>query len=499
MYEKPSEALFRPAMVLMSGRLLGLIAAFVIPMVLARFFTQEEFGTYKQLFLIYGTLFAFAQLGMAESLYYFLPHDSRSGGRYVLNALLVLGGFGALLLVALWAFQGSIAALMSNSDLTAYIPYIGVYLLFMLMAAVLEIAMTAKKHHLAASCTYAVSDLLRALLYISPVLLFGTLRWLLLGAIAFAACRFLATLAYVVREFRTPMQPDRGLLRRHLAYALPFGLAAALEIVQLNFHLYAVSYSFDAATFAIYAVGCLQIPLVDFLMTSTSNVMMVNMREKIKQGKDRQALGIWLDASRKLGLILFPMVGGLLVVAHELIVLLFTSTYESSVPIFMLWTLTMAISAILTDGVLRVFAENRFLIVQNFLRLLLIAVTIHWFMSRFGLLGAIMATFLAAMLTKVLALTRVKSILGTSWSQVLPWGSLAMIITLASASAIPAVLIKLLLDLPMLVEFLLAGFVYALSYFLLLLWGGPMDAEEKAELTQWTALPFTHLRRLCKA
>ena len=37
---------------------------------------RAEFGTYKQLFLIYATLFGVAQLGMAESLYYFIPRDS---------------------------------------------------------------------------------------------------------------------------------------------------------------------------------------------------------------------------------------------------------------------------------------------------------------------------------------------------------------------------------------------------------------------------------------
>ena len=73
-------AVFRPAMILMSGRFLGFILAFITPMVLVRVFTQEDFGTYKQLFLIVNTLFVIAQMGMAESLYYFLPQAGKKPG-----------------------------------------------------------------------------------------------------------------------------------------------------------------------------------------------------------------------------------------------------------------------------------------------------------------------------------------------------------------------------------------------------------------------------------
>ena len=58
----------------------GFAAAFAIPVVLARIFDQAAFGTYKQLFLIYATLYGLAQLGAAESLYYFVPREPAAGG-----------------------------------------------------------------------------------------------------------------------------------------------------------------------------------------------------------------------------------------------------------------------------------------------------------------------------------------------------------------------------------------------------------------------------------
>jgi len=50
-----SESVFRPALLLMSGRTLAFVATFFIPVVLTRIFDPAQFGTYKQLFLVFST------------------------------------------------------------------------------------------------------------------------------------------------------------------------------------------------------------------------------------------------------------------------------------------------------------------------------------------------------------------------------------------------------------------------------------------------------------
>ncbi|MEX0902957.1 MAG: oligosaccharide flippase family protein [Pseudohongiellaceae bacterium] len=499
MSNKPVEAIFRPALILMSGRAIGFIAAFGIPIILVRTFSQEEFGTYKQLFLVFSTLFGIAQAGMAESLYYFLPTDSRKSGRYVFNSLVVLGGLGLISAVALWVLRNQVATLLNNPGLTEYLPYIGIYLLFMLMSVLLEILMTIRKQHLAASATYALTDLFRALLLVTPALVFGQIEWLLIGAAGFAIGRFGVMSIYVGHNFKGELQSDGSRLRRHLGYALPFGLAAAIGQLQLNYHMYAVSYYFDAAVFAIYAVGCLQLPITDFLMTSTCNVMMVNMGEKIRSNDKDAVAAIWLDAVRKLALILFPIVVSLLIVANELIILLYTIDYAESVPIFMVWTVNMLFAALLTDGGLRVFAATRFLILQNIVRLGIIVIFIRFFLDRFGLIGAVYVTLFATVVTKFLALGRLKSLMQVSTAQLLPWKALAGVVAVSVAAALPALLIKMTLQVSVAPLLVVTGLVYCLSYYFLLLICGPMSGEEKQSLVQMTQTPLYRIFRTRKA
>ena len=120
-----------------------------------------------------------------------------------------------------------------------------------------------------------------------------------------------------------------------------------------NLHYYVVAASVDAATFAIYAVGCFQIPFVDLVVTPTGNVMMVRMREAVTAGRPDAVLATWHDTTYKLALFFLPIIGILVVTARELIPFLFTVRYSASIPIFMVWAVAHLPVVLATEGVLR--------------------------------------------------------------------------------------------------------------------------------------------------
>ena len=478
-------AIFKPALILMLGRTFGFAVTFCLPVVLVRVFDPAGFGTYKQLFLIYATLFGIVQLGMAESLYYFLPNASRNGGRYVLNAALVLAIAGCLCWGVLAGAGTTISSWMGNSQLAPLLPFLGVFLLLTLPAAALEITMTARQRYPWASWSYALSDLAKATFCLLPVLAVPTLEALLLGAIAFALLRLGGAWWYFQYEFDGALRPDLGVLKQQLRYALPFAMAELVTIVQANFHQYAVSYRFDAATFAIYAVGCLQIPLLDIVATSTSNVMMVQMTEVIHAGRGNAVVALWHDTTRKLALFFFPLVGLLLVNARELIVLLFTENYLASVPIFMVSSLFILVAAFQIDGVLRVYAQTRYLIVLNVIRLLVIAAFIQWFLSTLHLMGAVLITVLAAAIGKGLGLARMKRLMEVGLTDLLPWRSLAAIGGVAAVAGLLALVVKSDTGLPTLPLLVTTSLVYTASYLALAIGFRVLRDTELAVITGW--------------
>ena len=492
-------SIFRPAALLLAGRSLGLIAAFGIPIFLARVFTVSDFGTYKQVFLIYGTLLAIAQIGMAESLYYFLPANRDRGGRHAANTLAVLGLAGLVCLALVWIGKSDIGALFNNPALPRYLPLLGAFLAFSLAAILLEITMTSRKRFRAAAGTYAVSEILRTAFFLAPVAVFGGIEALLWGAVAFGALRLCVTVVYLRRHFGSELRFDWGILRQQFAYALPFAAAVTIEVAQGNLHLYAVGHYFNPTEFAIYAVGCLQIPLVYLVMTSTSNVMMVRMQELRSEGQHDQVTVVWRDTTVKLCLLFMPLMAALLVLADPLITLLYTQKYAASIPVFMVATVMIVLTAVMTDSVLRVYAQTRYLVVLNIVRLGVVAGTILAFMSLFGITGAVAATVLATLVFKVLGLVRIKHLLNCSLSRVLPWGALARIILISVGAALPALSVKLVMvkaGLAPIVVLLVAGIVYFVTYMVLFVFFAPLSGGEKAAMFQWLRKPLEKLMRI---
>src|SRR5262249_43526831 len=158
---------------------------------------------------------------------------------------------------------------------------------------VLEITMISRKRYGLAAVTYVISDLLRAAFLVVPALITRSLTWALVGSVVFFAIRVCAAFVYFRWEFGGEVRFDFQLMREQWSYVLPYTLAGIVQVIQQNYHQYAVAFHFDAATFAIYSVGCLQIPLVDFLATPTSNVMMVRMAENLRDGKVSSLMEIW--------------------------------------------------------------------------------------------------------------------------------------------------------------------------------------------------------------
>jgi O-antigen/teichoic acid export membrane protein len=451
----------RAAFMLAGGRVPGLIIAFAIPLVLARVFDQAEFGTYKQLFLIYATVFGLAQVGMAESLYYFVPSSEKSAGRFIANSILVLATVGLLAVLLLSMAREQIAGWLTNPALAPHLPLLGWFLALMLTSAVLEIVLLSTKRNGTAAASYALSDIGRAALLTLPAAFAFGLRGVMIGAVIFGAMRLATTIVVMVKSMGGQLRPDVSVLRRQLAYALPFAIAVGIEVLHINWHQYAVASRFDAASFAIYAVGCLQVPVVELIVTSSCNVMMVEMAAQTRDlGAAR---GLWHDTIGRLAFMIFPLAVFLVVMARDIIVLLFTSAYEASVPIFMLWSLTMLASVLVADGVLRVFAQTRYLLAQNVLHLIIVASLAGTFLRYFGLAGAVLVTLLATLAVKSVAVVRICQVMRIPLIEALPWRALATAASFAVIAAAPIVLVARL-SLPPLAALTLAGAVYTLVY-----------------------------------
>src|ERR1041384_2624503 len=134
MRDRNMDSTFKPAFLLTSGRGMAFLFTFFIPVVLVRVFDPTDFGAYKQLFLIYTTIFYAAQFGMAESLYYFMPLDPAQSSRYVVNAIAALAAAGVICLGLITAGGYQLSRALNNDAISKYAFLLGAYTLLMMVS-----------------------------------------------------------------------------------------------------------------------------------------------------------------------------------------------------------------------------------------------------------------------------------------------------------------------------------------------------------------------------
>ncbi len=447
---------------LVAGRLVSAALTFCLPLVLARLLTPDEFGTYKQFFLIASTVWLTGQLGLAGSLSYFLPRGGRERGAYGALAVLALGALGALLGVALWFGAPYIGAKMGDGSLAALRTPLALFTATMLAAVALESAIIAEGRMGKAAIAYVLSDAVRATALVVGAK-YGGPAGLFWAAAGTGLLRVVA-LFFIVGVRIVPFaRPHLGLFKAQLGYALPFAGAMYLYVAQRYFSQYAVSASFDAATFALFAVASFHMPVVDIVFAPLSEVMIVHIGKALHGGRRVDVWAAWNDTVQKLASILLPAAACAWLFGPTLLPLLFTHKYDGSVPLFMLATLEMPLWILPVDPLLRAAGETRFMFALNFARIVVTAALVLSGIHFFGLSGAIGGGIISEALARVAMMARGRRFLDVGWTRVVDFAALGRTAGAAAAACAPAYGVRMLVD-HGIAGVLVAALVYGATY-----------------------------------
>jgi len=429
-----SGGILKQAGPLMLGRGGATLLGFALPLILTRLLPQAEFGTYKQVWLVVTTAYFMLQLGLAQSLYYFLPRKDGQQRAWLTQASVSLVTLGGVCAAILYTTRFAVARQFANPELADFGLQMALITWLMIAASPLEISLTAEGRVRTAATIIFLSDGVRVAASVVPLLLGMGLRGFFWAYVLHGAVRFALQCWFFFRRGRPRL--DFRLLREQLAYALPFGASVLVDIPQRTLHQWAVGWTVDAAAFAIYAQGCFQVPIINLLYAPISDILQVRLADP--SARDHR-VHLFHDANLRLAAVFFPFTAGMAAAASLFIPALFTHLYDASVPIFQVAILLTPFAALPLDGVLRATGHTRYLFRIFFWRLLLTAACVLAGLNLFGMIGAIVGHAVAESAVRVVMLDRVRRELEAPWSEVLPWRQLGVIAAASLVACIPAV------------------------------------------------------------
>ncbi len=369
----------------------GFVFSIALPLLLVRRLDREQYGLYKQAFLLVTTAMIVLPLGVPMSAFYFLPREPTRRRETVLNIVLFHVAVGALACGALVLDPSILTAIFGGAQLAPYSAWIGVTILFWITGAFLDMVPVANDEVRLAAAFIIGIQVSRALIFVGAVLLFGTLRSLLAAAILHGVIQTIVLLCYLESRFAGFWRAfDWQMLRDQLSYAIPLGAAGVLMIVQTDFHNYFVSNHFGPVLFAVYSIGTLQLPLMGLLQEAANSVLITRVSILQKSGEHREIVSLLTRAARKLAAVYFPVYVFLMVAGREFIRVLFTARFADSWPIFAVNLTLLPLGIVLLDPLYRAHERERYFVLRLRLVLaLVLVVTLGLFTARLGLLGVI--------------------------------------------------------------------------------------------------------------
>ncbi|MDQ3636362.1 MAG: oligosaccharide flippase family protein [Acidobacteriota bacterium] len=220
---------------------------------------------------------------------------------------------------------------------------------------------------------------------------FGTVESMLYAAIIQGGIQTLVLLVYL--NFRFPgfwLKFNAKFFREHLVYAVPFGAAGILWTLQNDMHYYFVSNTFGEAMFAIYAIGCFQLPLITMLAESVTSVLIPRMSQLQLVDDRNEMVRVTVGAMQKLSFFYFPAYVFLFITAETFITTLFTDKFTESVPVFLIFLTFLPFHIMLADPIVRAYEDlGRFLLKLRIATFITLFTALYFGVQYFGLKGII--------------------------------------------------------------------------------------------------------------
>jgi O-antigen/teichoic acid export membrane protein len=360
-------------------------------------------------------------------------------------------------------------------------PLLAVYTALMLVTHFAEDLAVIERRAVTAGVVVFLAEAIRAGMLIGAVLTWNTLEAIAWASVAYGLLRVVYVTSHATYLYgRSLLQVTRQLFVAQLWYSVPFGIAVIVETAQVYLHQYFVAGVSNPATFAIYAIGCFQLPVAHIVYAAIADVALVRTTTYYRVGDVGGGRRLYKTVVRVLSAFFIPAYVFMVTFATLIVSVLFTASYLAAVPVLIVFSLMLLAFPFADHVVLRAHDQTRFILLANVGGLAVNAILLVPMYRAFGITGAAGSYVVGLLTVRIAGLLRVSSLLGESGWVLLPLRSMAVSFLYAGLSAAAAaVAVRSLLGLPAL---LLGGLVFGGVYMALAWYGRLLTEGEKARV-----------------
>lgn len=318
------------------GNFFSFLIGIVTPMILSRFFTKEDYGTYKQVMYVYDTLLVVFTLGLPRTYSYFLPKYPHEQSKAIISKITgVFFILGALFSLVLFTCATPIARWLNNEELAYAIRLFSPTPFFLIPTLGLDgIYASFRKTQFVALYT-TVTRVFTILCIILPVILFNGNYLHAIVGFDIASCATFLLAMYMknapVKNY--PKGATQVTCKDIFGFAFPLFYASIWGTIIHASNQFFISRYYGNAVFADYSNGFMQNPLVGMIVSSMAVVLLPIFSGMNKTDRDtdvNQVFSVWRSSIIKSAKCIFPMLIFSIFFANILMICLYGDNYSTS-------------------------------------------------------------------------------------------------------------------------------------------------------------------------
>ncbi len=368
----------------------------VIGIALARLLSPADLGSYRQLFLIYGTLSGILMLGFPQSMLYFLPkagsdHEIK---RLVSRTLNVISLLALLCGLIIFFSRDLIANSFNNPDLSRLLIVYSIYPIFIFVTQLYSSVMLGLKEPLK-SARFTIFAIICDLLLVLGVAFFSRDIRLIVWAVVVSAFIQWLWASLCLRKFTGSFsRTNFAGFKAQLNYTIPLGLSLLIGVLSVQLDKLMISGFFKPEQFAVFSLGAMELPLIGILINSVNAILLPNM-----SSIDREQMSAIYSASiRKNAIIIFPLATVFYIFATEFMVFIYGSIYAEAAVYFRIYLMILPLRVATYGIVFQALGKTRLVMMDSILMLIMNAILNLILIRIYGMTGAAIATVIVSWL-----------------------------------------------------------------------------------------------------
>lgn len=459
------------ALALSISKILNLLLSMITSMLLARYLSLHEFGTYSELQTITSLAVSIFALGLPSSINYFLSSCNLEEKRKFLGFYYIaITTLAAVAAVLMFFSKELIAKYYANASITGFS-------FFLMIIPWTKIVISSRSNMLIVDAKikreliYSVSNS-AVLLAITAMTIFrkASLRhylWLyVVTEILFSLATYLE--AYWSADKKLIVRFDKALLKSIIIFSVPLGISTAISTISLDLDKLIIGFFMDEDAVAIYANAGKELPF-SLISSSFTAIVLPKVISNIKGNKHNEAVALWQLSSELCFIILCFCACASVVFAPQIIALLYSDVYLPGTGIFRIYSIVLLFRITYWGMLLNAYGKTKQILYNSLLCLGLNVILSICLYFLIGFEGPALASLLSIGLTAGSLLIRTSKLTKIKVTQIFPWKRVLLefivCILLAVVVGIVVKIIGLSADMRSIILAIIIGIVWAVIYF----------------------------------